>query len=1479
MPELEVIDLCSSDEEERGSSPKRAKKEPSLAEEDISDDSCMVVDAPTPAEVPTTGAATSQDEDGDECMVVGGTAAVSLPHLRCHCTEYPFDKPEERTKACDCCYCYLCDKPTKECSDWKEHSAATDSGPLAGFWKRQRRLVQSGKPMEKIATPTTFRFQGRSAPININNQSDFNQWHRKTFGCYAKSFSLFHDFLVAKQNAIRNGTASSSSSSNSYSSSSNNYSGPVGRANSPYAAPPPRPPRPVPPPAPAHRCDLCDDVVELLGSRPGAMSLALPVMIFNNLTGKQKKHIIKESIPQAKKTAKNNNTMRYGGYHAAKTSYELLQLVRCIQEGKEAEKEKEKDDENSGDSSGSEKKWLILLAKPRINGLAVTIPPWTKPAPQPCNTPLALRRITLGTMKGMKFRMKMNNTPNCPISRDSRCIRLYERYVGTEPLAVNMQHLVMGPRVNGDTYTFDSRRGLVFANQSDAAFLKAALKDADSKQSLLLAEMSARYDEATNSGELDCTLILKPNAIKHTDGLPGMKQKGTTSTPDFTKILERLYYGDQVKEEATRFNGHNVTKRFEGKNKMSGGYASLDTSLKGLLVSLRVEQSSLIGAAHLSNITDTLQELESKGHESLLQQPEELTVQLYEHQKQAVQWMLQQEKLPHGSMEHVWAQVPLLGQPSVDAEGAQVVTAPPAIYFSPIVNQFTSVSPYKGVKGGILADEMGLGKTAATLSLILKNRPRTDKDEAEWGEVIKPVEPATSKFKPSKMAVHYCKGTLVVCHVSLVGQWIEEAKRLCGDTLKIYPYHGGSRCRDASKLAGYDLVVTTYGILSAEERHKAHMPTLMSLNFWRIVLDESHSIRNRQAKVSAAAIKRLFANRKWCMTGSTPMNTRLTDIEMQLNFIGVTGSADKIWKWVNGWGQVSPSSIYHYENMALMRRVMMRHSHKQTLEGKHILGLPTLATEEVVVKLTPEERVAYDKLEKQLQERYIGVRHLLRYAKGSHSMKVLTILNSFRQACSGGQVIHAELDDVQVESPCGICNEVMESPTKTPCGHAFCNPCITALITRHDSEKGSCPKCKKTVTLESVALLSDLAKQKASEEAAAGAAALAEAAQAAAQAAAAAAVPADPPASAPAVPAPVVKYTPHPSMFKLHRPDGTPLAMPAPTSAVPAVPIVPAVPTAAGALTPAVVATTTAPAPTPTGGAVSIVGVTANSSPIATAATTGATTVPAVPAAATASGGAGGADNQAAPAAPGAAAAAGGGGAVLMESKLNKLVERLTEIRHTHPESKSLVFSQFNSTINWLTTVLPKKGLKFRTLTGSMSRSKRTEALKAFQSDPPTTVFLLSVRAGAVGINLTQANHCFMLEPCLNLALERQAIGRVHRLGQERPVTVHKLYMENSVESRILKIQKKTEASGQSSNMAGSITKVKKGQPLSSFDEHKVSSAMPIAPYIASLLWNEKHAKTNPLLFSPPFLSFFILFYPFLFVTGCGQRASHPRLQ
>ena len=90
-----------------------------------------------------------------------------------------------------------------------------------------------------------------------------------------------------------------------------------------------------------------------------------------------------------------------------------------------------------------------------------------------------------------------------------------------------------------------------------------------------------------------------------------------------------------------------------------------------------------------------------------------------------------------------------------------------------------------------------------------------------------------------------------------------------------------------------------------------------------------------------------------------------------------------------------------------------------------------------------------------------------------------------------------------------------------------------------------------------------------------------------------------------------------------------------------------------------------------------------------------------------------------------------------------------------------------------------------------MSGRAREEQLESFKSDATKTVFLVSLRAGAYGLNLTCASQCIMLDPFWNPFVEMQAIDRIHRIGQVRPVKVHRIVIQNTVEDRILALQEK----------------------------------------------------------------------------------------
>lgn len=90
-----------------------------------------------------------------------------------------------------------------------------------------------------------------------------------------------------------------------------------------------------------------------------------------------------------------------------------------------------------------------------------------------------------------------------------------------------------------------------------------------------------------------------------------------------------------------------------------------------------------------------------------------------------------------------------------------------------------------------------------------------------------------------------------------------------------------------------------------------------------------------------------------------------------------------------------------------------------------------------------------------------------------------------------------------------------------------------------------------------------------------------------------------------------------------------------------------------------------------------------------------------------------------------------------------------------------------------------------------MSAREREEELERFKTDPLKTVCLVSLRAGAYGLNLTCASQCVILDPFWNPFVEDQAIDRIHRIGQLRPVVVHRIVIEETVEDRILALQEK----------------------------------------------------------------------------------------
>lgn len=137
-------------------------------------------------------------------------------------------------------------------------------------------------------------------------------------------------------------------------------------------------------------------------------------------------------------------------------------------------------------------------------------------------------------------------------------------------------------------------------------------------------------------------------------------------------------------------------------------------------------------------------------------------------------------------------------------------------------------------------------------------------------------------------------------------------------------------------------------------------------------------------------------------------------------------------------------------------------------------------------------------------------------------------------------------------------------------------------------------------------------------------------------------------------------------------------------------------------------------------------------------------------------------------------------------AKLDILVPQIEElIEEGH---KSLVFSQFTSMLSILKEHLDKKGIPYVYLDGKTRNRK--QVVEQFQNDPDTKVFLISLKAGGLGLNLTAAEYVFLLDPWWNPAVEAQAIDRAHRVGQTRQVFAYRLICKDTVEEKILELQK-----------------------------------------------------------------------------------------
>ncbi|KAL9113891.1 MAG: hypothetical protein Q9227_002025 [Pyrenula ochraceoflavens] len=336
-------------------------------------------------------------------------------------------------------------------------------------------------------------------------------------------------------------------------------------------------------------------------------------------------------------------------------------------------------------------------------------------------------------------------------------------------------------------------------------------------------------------------------------------------------------------------------------------------------------------------------------------------------------------------------------------------------------------------KGGILADDMGLGKTIQSIALILTN-PKPPESEIE-----KLHENKDKNKRPISKGLD--KGTLVVAPLGLIKQWEGEIhdRVETSHALRLCVHHGASRAKHSKDLRKYDVVITTYNILTSEHAacNDQIKTGVFGLNWYRIILDEAHSIKNRNAKASQAACA-LHAEYRWCLTG-TPMQNNLDELQSLIKFLRIQ-PYDDLANWREGITKPMNNGRggLAIERLRVLLRTFMKRRTKDilkkegALKGGSTKDVDGKSAEFKIVKRTvekieadfgPAERNYYQRLEQRTDE---SLERIMMGGEKNKFTSALTLLLRLRQVCNHPQLVKSDL----IKEKDGF--ETMKAGNQTP---------------------------------------------------------------------------------------------------------------------------------------------------------------------------------------------------------------------------------------------------------------------------------------------------------------------------------------------------------------------------------------------------------------------------------------------------------------
>ncbi|KAF9362385.1 DNA helicase rad5 [Mortierella sp. NVP85] len=718
--------------------------------------------------------------------------------------------------------------------------------------------------------------------------------------------------------------------------------------------------------------------------------------------------------------------------------------------------------------------------------------------------------------------------------------------------------------------------------------------------------------------------------------------------------------------------------------------------------------------------------------------PDSMTYTLKPYQREALAWMHHKECAESSegrqTLHPLWEEYEFKMEDGHEPKSDE----PKKYYLNPYSGELSLEFPTsdQACRGGILADEMGLGKTIEVLSLVHANmmdRSTLDTPEAAFSRLTT-SNSVRRRISPT---------TLIVCPMSLLSQWRDEAINSSNGSLKVDVYYGGSRGWSDQTLqlsnapdvliTSYGTVLSEYSSLLGEQDPKSPSnlndiktqdswrkgSALFNVEFHRVVLDEAHQIKSRMTKTSKACYA-LNSIRRWVVTG-TPIQNKLEDLFSLVHFLRA-----EPWSNFTFWRTYITIPFESKDKDKAMKvvtsvlepLVLRRTKNTKDQHGNRILTLPDRVVEIEYLRFSESENDIYQALFKD------GKTKFNHYCRAGTMLKnyasIFQLLMRMRQVCDHPLLVVGrtkatdasenaldlkdgpiQFEELMAKFSSGDQNEptfganVLQNLMSNSGDNPECPVCF------EDMADGVLMPCMHAACRSCVLDYLQLRDNKGE-----------------------------------AGECPICRQGPitELDLIEYSTSEAAELSAGSDSERTDIV-----------------------------GGNVLDFGQSKMSEDVG--------------------------ENH--------------GNRVVRirrntfksSAKLDALIRHLNHIRSTEPSTKSVVFSQFTGMLDLVEMILERDGFKFLRLDGSHNQVRREQTLMAFKApDHPATVMLISLRAGGVGLNLTAASRVYMMDPWWNYAIEAQAIDRVHRIGQTKPVLVTRFIIEDTVEEKILSIQNRKNA-------------------------------------------------------------------------------------